>query len=158
MERKNQITTFFERHPELKLKQEIIDQLITEAKLTREKAYTPYSHYKVGAAVLCESGKIYGGCNVEDVSYTLTDHAEKAAILQAILAGEMKEYGRKFIKALVVVHEKDSMPCGICRQRIKEFCDEALVINASLKGEILGISCLSELLPAAFGPSHLGKD
>lgn len=157
MVRKNQITTFFKKHPELKLKQKIIAQLINKAKLARKKAYTPYSHYNVGAAVLCKSGKIYGGCNVENASYTLTAHAEQVAILQAIVAGEAKKE-RKFIKALVVVHEGDTMPCGICRQGIQEFCDEALIINASPKKEILGISCLSKLLPATFSPSHLGME
>jgi len=157
MERKHQITNFFERHPELRVEQEKIDTLIAEATEKRKMAYVPYSHYPVGAAILCQSGKTYGGCNIENVAYTPTAHAEETAIYQAVLAGEAKTE-RKFIKALVVVHEGDTMPCGICRQIIQEFCDEALIINANPEGEILGISCLSELLPAAFGPSHLGID
>lgn len=156
MGKNKKLNLFFKAHPELKIEQEILDKLITEAIAAREKAYTPYSHYKVGAAVLCKSGNIYGGFNVENVSYTLAVHAEKVAILHAILAGEREKHGRKFIKTLAVVHKGDSMPCGLCRQEIKEFCDDALVINANLKGEFLGISCLSELLPSAFGPGHLG--
>lgn len=157
MERDGQIVSFWERHPELKLDQEIIDQLIAKAIQTRSMAYTPYSHYKVGAAVLCKSNRIYGGCNVENVTYTPTIHAEMAAIIQAIMAEEAKDQ-RKFVKALVVVHEGNSMPCGICRQVIQEFCDDALIINANPEREILGISSLSELLPSAFSPSHLGID
>lgn len=66
---------------------------------------------------LCNSGNIYSGCNIENVSYTPTIHAEQAAIVRAVTAGETKS-GRKFIKALVVVHDGNSMPCGLCRQSI----------------------------------------
>lgn len=157
MAKEQQITSFFERHPELRLEQEVINNLIAEARRAREMAYVPYSGYRVGAAVLCESGEIYGGCNIENVTYNLADHAEQVAVDGAFFAGEGQRHG-KFIKALVVVHEGDSMPCGSCRQRILEFCDDALIINANPEGKILGISCLSELLPMSFSPGHLGRE
>lgn len=147
-------TDFFARHPELRLPQEIIGALIKDAIIYREKAYAPYSHYAVGAAVLTTSGKIFGGFNIESATYTTTFHAEQVAIIRALVAGEAKG-GREIIKAMVIVHKGNTMPCGICRQTIKEFCDEALIINANPEGKILGISCLSELLPHAFGPSDL---
>jgi len=156
MLKEQRIAAFFEKHPELKLKRGVIDKLIGEAKRMRETAYVPYSDYKVGAAVLCQSDEIYGGCNVENVAYTLSAHAEQVAILRAAAAGEIEKSGRKFIKALVVVHEGNSMPCGLCRQIIQEFCDDALIINTNVEGKILGISSLSTLLPKAFGPTHLG--
>ena len=145
---------FFARHPELRLAPETILALVKDAVISREKAYAPYSHYPVGAAVLTKSGKVFGGFNVENAAYTTTIHAEQAAIIRAIAGGELKE-GRKFIKALAVVHDGNTMPCGICRQMILEFCDDALIINANPQSKILGISCLSELLPHAFGPSDL---
>jgi cytidine deaminase len=139
------------------IEKELLDRLVGEALAARELAYTPYSHYKVGAAVLTESGNVYAGCNVENVAYTPTIHAEQAAIINAIIHGEAQDQ-RDFLRALVVVHEGNSMPCGLCRQVIEEFSkdDEVIIINANLEGEILGIKTLAELLPDAFGPKHLG--
>jgi len=108
---------FFKKHPELNVKKDLINKLIIEAKRVRGRAYVPYSQYKVGVSLLCNSGNIYSGCNIENVSYTPTIHAEQAAIVRAVTAGETKS-GRKFIKALVVVHDGNSIPCGLCRQSI----------------------------------------
>lgn len=131
-------------------------KLIKLAIESRMKAYAPYSKYKVGAAILCKSGKLYGGCNIENVNYTQTRHAEENAINNAIMDGELKESGRKFIKALVVCHEGDSMPCGSCRQTIQEFCDDCPIYCVNPGGEIIEESTLKEILPLAFTPTHLG--
>ena len=149
------VKAFFETFPEFKIDQKTIVQLILIANQTRKTAYTPYSHYNVGVALLSKSGKIYHGCNIENVSYTPTIHAEQAAIIEAVVNGETTK-DRKFIKTLVVVHGGNSMPCGLCRQVIQEFCDNAVIINADLNGKILNIKLLSELLPNAFTPSYLG--
>ena len=94
-------------------------ELINRALEAREKAYAPYSHFKVGAAVLGEDGKIYTGCNIENASYGMTVCAERVAIFNMVSSG-----CRKF-KALAVVGggKEDSAPCLACRQVMTEFCE-----------------------------------
>lgn len=106
------------------------DPLIAAAKHARENAHAKFSNFKVGAALLATSGKIYGGCNVENATYGLTVCAERVAILKAISEGE-----RKF-DAIAVVADTDTLtpPCGACRQLIWEFCGDVPVILANLKG------------------------
>lgn len=132
-----------------------VNELIQEAISVRKLAYKPYSKYPVGAAILGKSGKSYASCNAEAVTYTESDHAERSAITKAISEGEEKKSGRKFIEAVVVCHEGESGPCGGCRQRIIEHCDNALVIDVSPKGEIKKVASLKILLPYPFTPSHL---
>ncbi|HKZ35899.1 MAG TPA: cytidine deaminase [Patescibacteria group bacterium] len=131
-------------------------QLIKAAVKVRKNAYNPYSHYSVGASILTVSGRIYVSCNAETVSYTGTDHAESSTITRAIADGEVKRSGRKFIKALVVVHEGKSGPCGLCRQRIAEHADDCLIFDVSPNGKIDKTTSLKKLLPYAFTPTHLG--
>ena len=119
--------------------------LITAAAKVREKAHAPYSKFKVGAAVLSASGKIYTGCNVENASYGLTVCAERNAIAGMVAAGEKK------LVALAVVTDrpKPTSPCGACRQVIAEFSPDAEIVMANLKGAIL-VENLQHLLPAQF--------
>ncbi|MBI3585124.1 MAG: cytidine deaminase [Nitrospinae bacterium] len=122
-----------------------MDKLIAEAKMAREKAYAPYSNFKVGAAVLTTDGKIFTGCNVENSSYGLTICAERAAIFNAVSSGY-----KKFTKIAVVTDsEPSASPCGACRQVMFEFGDDIEVIMANLKGDIK-IMKINELLKDGF--------
>ncbi|OGW06403.1 MAG: cytidine deaminase [Nitrospinae bacterium RIFCSPLOWO2_01_FULL_39_10] len=122
-----------------------MDKLIAEAKMAREKAYAPYSNFKVGAAVLTSNGKIFSGCNIENSSYGLSICAERAAIFNAVSSGY-----KKFTKIVVVTDsEPPSSPCGACRQVIFEFGDDIEVIMANLKGD-MRIARIDELLKDGF--------
>jgi len=126
------------------------DSLIAAAKLARENAHASFSNFKVGAALRATSGKIFGGCNVENATYGLTICAERVAIFKAISEGE-----RRF-DAIVVVTDTDALtpPCGACRQLIWEFCGDVLVVMANLKGTI-EILRMRELFPRPFDSSNL---
>ena len=119
-------------------------KLLAEAKRVRDFAYCPYSKFAVGAAVLGASGEIYGGCNVENAAYSVTNCAERTAIDNAVSAGE------EDILALAVVTESSppATPCGACRQVVAEFRIPRILI-ANLAGEVKEMT-LSELLPDAF--------
>ncbi len=125
-------------------------ELIKAAKNVRELAYTPYSNFKVGAAVRTKDGKIYTGCNVESASYGLTVCAERVAIWKAVSEGE-KEFTE--IAIVADTHEL-TPPCGVCRQIIWEFCGDIPVIFANLKGNTETVQ-MSELLPRAFDTKFL---
>lgn len=118
--------------------------LVAAAKKAMKNAYAPYSKFKVGAAVLGGSGKIYAGVNVENASYGLTVCAERNAVAAAAAAGE------KRIKAVAVAADtsRPTPPCGACRQVLAEFCGDADVILAGRKG--IATRKLSALLPEAF--------
>ncbi|MCH7730498.1 cytidine deaminase [Patescibacteria group bacterium] len=132
-----------------------LQTLSIRASKAKGTAYTPYSKYNVGAALLRKSGKVDEGQNIEVVTYSETGHAEEQAIKNAVSKGAVKEGGRKFIKAIAVSHAKDTAPCGKCRQIIVEFCDNALVIVADSKGTIKRITSIKLLLPYAFTASDL---
>ena len=124
-------------------------ELLTEAMIVRNRAYTPYSRFAVGAAVEGESGRIYSGCNVENASYGLTICAERAAVFQAISAGETR-----LVRLLVVADTPEPVfPCGACRQVLREF-DIREIVLCNLAGESRSMT-LSELLPYGFGPEHM---
>ena len=125
-------------------------ELIDAATDVRERAYAPYSNFKVGAAVETEEGDIYTGCNVESASYGLTVCAERVAIWKGISRGVTK-FGRI---AVVVDTEELTPPCGVCRQIIWEFCGDVPVILSNLNGRSETIQ-MSELLPRAFDSKFL---
>ena len=125
-------------------------ELIDAAADVRERAYAPYSNFKVGAAVETENGDIYTGCNVESASYGLTVCAERVAIWKGISRGVTK-FGRI---AVVVDTEELTPPCGVCRQIIWEFCGDVPVILSNLHGKSETIQ-MSELLPRAFDSKFL---
>lgn len=120
------------------------------ARLAAKNAYAPYSAFRVGAAVLSGSGKIFTGSNVENASYGLCNCAERTAIFSAAAAGERK------IRAVVVFTPTPTptAPCGACRQVINEFGPDARVISICASGKRLETS-VTELLPNAFGPADL---
>ena len=124
------------------------DELIELAIQARKKAYTPYSHYKVGAALLGKSGKVYLGCNVENASYGLTCCAERTAVFKAVSEGETE------FEAIAVVTKNGGSPCGACRQVLSEFAPDLVVYIADKSSNIKETS-IKKLLPAAFGPKHL---
>jgi len=126
------------------------EKLIKEAEKARKKAYTPYSKFKVGAAVLCDDGKIFSGCNIENASFGLTICAERVAFFKAISEGSTK------IKAIAVIGNtnKPCSPCGACRQVISEFGEDIPLIMTNLKGDVK-IKKIKELLPEAFGKNDL---
>jgi cytidine deaminase len=126
------------------------DALISVAKQARENAHAKFSNFKVGAALHTPSGKIFGGCNVENATYGLTVCAERVALFKAISEGE-----RRF-DAIAVVTDTDSLtpPCGACRQLIWEFCGDVPVILANLKGKSETIP-MHTLFPNPFDSSNL---
>jgi len=127
------------------------DALIAAATKARENAHAPFSKFKVGAALRAKSGKIYGGCNVENASYGLTCCAERVAIFKAISEGE-----RGGFDAIAVVTDTGVLtpPCGACRQLIWEFCGDVPVVLANLHGKV-EIETSAKLLPWPFDASML---
>ncbi len=126
-------------------------------------AYKEYSGYPVGAAVLCDSGEMYGSFNAEVVVWDGSGHAENKAVWRAMDDDEHIKSGRKFVKAVAVAHEEGggdnwSGPCGICLQHIIEHCDNALILVFDLEGKLQHTTSLKTLMPRPFTPSHLGID
>jgi cytidine deaminase len=126
------------------------EALIKKAFEVRENAYVPYSHFKVGAAMLAASGKVYTGCNVESASYGGTNCAERTALFKAVSEGELE------FKAIAVVGDPNAytFPCGICRQVLVEFGGELEVIVAKTLKDYR-VFTLDELLPHSFTPKDL---
>jgi cytidine deaminase len=124
--------------------------LVEAAKAARENAHAPYSNFRVGAALRAKSGRIYTGCNVENATYALTVCAERVAIFKAISEGE------RGFDAIAVVTDTDGLtpPCGACRQLLWEFCGDAEVILANLKGRT-ETTRMSALFPRPFDQSFL---
>ncbi len=129
----------------------MIEELIKKALEGKEMAYTPYSNFNVGAAVLA-GGKIYTGCNIEVASYSPTICAERTAIFKAISEGH-----RKIDKIAVVGDNIDTFPCGVCRQVIREFGKNAEIIIANSVDDYK-IFTMDEILPYSFGPDDLNKE
>lgn len=126
-------------------------RLLQAARAVRERAYAPYSHFHVGAAVLDEQGRIHAGCNVENAAYPQGWCAETSALAQMVAAG-----GRRVLAVAVVgVAPQPVTPCGGCRQKLREFAaDDCPVVVADLDGVRLQTT-LGHLLPHGFGPEHL---
>ena len=122
------------------------EQLIKVASLARQRAYAPYSGYKVGAAIRTKRNRIHSGANVENASYGLTVCAERCAVFTAVAAGEIAGY-----EAIAIVIDDDVLPspCGACRQVLHEFAPGMRVILATTGG-LRRTTTLQELLPDAF--------
>ena len=135
---------------------ETIQNMIEEAMESLQYSYSPYSNFKVAAALLTKQGNIYTGCNIENVAYSPGNCAERTAIFKAVSEGE-----REF-EAICIVNEDTQgehdfcPPCGVCRQVMMEFCNpqEFQIILAKSK-EIYKIYTLKELFPQGFGPGNL---
>ncbi len=128
-----------------------MDSLLLAARAARERAYAPYSHFAVGAALLDEQGRVHAGCNVENAAYPQGQCAEASAIAHLVLAG-----GTRIVAAVVVgVADDPVTPCGGCRQRLREFAsDDAPVWAADLQ-TVRARYTVGQLLPVSFGPGHL---
>jgi len=124
-------------------------ELVKRASEARRNAYAPYSNYRVGAALLAESGEIYTGVNVENAVYPTGTCAERTAIFKAVSEGE-----RSFT-AIAVVTENGGTPCGSCRQMLAEFGLDTLVLIADARGRVVGETNVRALLPQAFGAADL---
>ena len=130
--------------------------LIPLAEKARKRAYAPYSHYLVGAAVLCADGSVYSGCNIENAAFGPTLCAERCAFASAIADGK-----REFTAIAVIggeEGEEDShptVPCGVCRQFMREFCPPDFLIYCHEKNGQYRTYPLAELLPYGFGPEFL---
>jgi cytidine deaminase len=124
--------------------------LITAAAQARENAHAAYSNFRVGAALRATSGRIFGGCNVENATYGLTVCAERVAIFKAISEGE------RGFDAIAVVADTDELtaPCGACRQLIWEFCGDVPVILGNLTGKT-EVIVMHDLFPKPFDASSL---
>lgn len=124
------------------------DGLISAAASARERAYAPYSGYRVGAALLTSAGHLYEGCNVENAVYPLSMCAERAAVFHAVCAGE-----QEFV-AIAVVTGNGGAPCGSCRQVLREFGDEMLVLIGDAAGNWRETT-VAELLPDSFSAADI---
>ena len=138
------------------MEQVMVEKLIDTAIEQLKFSYTPYSNFKVGAALLTKSGKIYTGCNIENASYTPTNCAERTAFFKAVSEGV-----RDF-QAICIVGGKDgklteyTAPCGVCRQVMMEFCNpKTFQIILAVDKERYEIYSLEELMPLGFGPLNL---
>ena len=138
------------------MEQVMVEKLIDTASEQLKFSYTPYSNFKVGAALLTKSGKIYTGCNIENASYTPTNCAERTAFFKAVSEGV-----RDF-QAICIVGGKDgkltgyTAPCGVCRQVMMEFCNpKTFQIILAVDKERYEIYTLEELMPLGFGPLNL---
>lgn len=127
------------------------EKLVGLAKQAMAQAYSPYSGYKVGAALLCKDGSVYTGCNVENASFSATNCAERTAFFKAVSEGK-----REFF-AIAICGGKDGViqdlfpPCGVCRQVMREFCEDEFEIHLLTK-EGIETYTLKELLPVSFSP------
>lgn len=134
-------------------------QLIREALAAREHSYSPYSKYRVGAALLAEDGRIFQGCNIENAAYTPTNCAERTAVFKAV------SEGCRVFSAIAVVGGKEekptgeyAYPCGVCRQVLREFVEpSAFVVICARSEEDYREFTLDEMLPESFGPAQLER-
>ena len=133
------------------------EQLAKQAKEAMSYAYSPYSGYQVGAALLCKDGSVYTGCNVENASYSVTNCAERTAFFKAV------SEGKKEFTAIAICGGKNGVledlfpPCGVCRQVMREFCRDDFNIYLVTKEGIESYT-LGELLPISFHPDILRKE
>ena len=125
------------------------DTLVDAARAAQQRAYAPYSRFRVGCALEAEDGRVFVGCNVENASYGLTICAERAAVCAAVTAG-----AQRFRRAVVVSDaEPPAAPCGACRQVLSEFGPDLRVDAVGPAGAVTWT--IAELLPAAFGKEQL---
>jgi cytidine deaminase len=126
-------------------------QLIELANEARRRAYAPYSHYNVGAALRTKTGRVFTGVNIENAAYPQTICAERVAIFKAVSEGEQD------FEVIAVVTDNGGSPCGGCRQVLSEFGSDTVVLIADGKGKLVQATTVARLLPEAFQPGHLPK-
>lgn len=131
-------------------------ELILAAIEARKNAYTPYSHFQVGAALLAENGRVYAGCNVENAGYTPTNCAERTAFFKAVSEGARRFTAIAIVAAPEGEPLRKTAPCGVCRQVMMEFCnpDTFRILMASSPEDYTEYT-LAQLMPEGFGPNNL---
>jgi len=141
------------------MKKELVNHLIDEAFKAQERAYAPYSKFKVGAALLTREGNIYRGCNIENAAYSPGNCAERTAIFKAVSQGETDFTGIAIVGNAKGVNRgagEICSPCGVCRQVMAEFCDpEEFKIILGIDTDNYEEYTLGELFPLGFGKEHL---
>lgn len=134
----------------------MIEKLIDTAIRQLKFSYSPYSGFKVGAALLTKDGEIYTGCNIENASYTPTNCAERTAFFKAVSEGVREFQAICIVGGQNGVLTEYAAPCGVCRQVMMEFCDpETFQIILAINKEKYDVFTLKELLPLGFGPANL---
>jgi len=127
--------------------------LLAAATDVHERAYCPYSGYRVGAAIRSSSGSVHASCNVENAAYPLGSCAEAGAIAAMAAAGE-----REIVEIVVVTDgDEPGTPCGGCRQRIREFAGPDAVVHSVTPSGAAWSTTVAELLPHSFGPEYLDR-
>ena len=128
-----------------------VKQLCELAIKAKENSYSPYSHFRVGAALLSGEGKIFTGCNIENAGFTATNCAERTAFFKAISEGTTD------FRAIAISGDADDYlyPCGVCRQVMAEFCDDDFKIILAKNENEIKVYTLPEILPMRFGPTNL---
>jgi len=127
-------------------------ELVARAREAQQRAYVPYSEYRVGAALLTADDSVYAGCNVENANYSNSLHAEEVALVRAYVEGH-----DAFEAVAVSSGERDGVtPCGMCRQTLAEFCEAEFRVLCD-EGDGVTEYALGDLLPAAMGPETLGR-
>lgn len=138
--------------------------LVTQAITSLDRAYTPYSHYQVGAALLDENGKIWQGCNIENAAYPVTICAERTALFKAVSEGVRSFQALAVVGRLEgegTIASSPAAPCGVCRQALSEFCPPSLpIILPRQEGGavVLDVYSLAELLPLSFGAANMAEE
>ena len=130
-------------------------ELISTAVSMQERAYVPYSHFPVGAALLCSDGAVFTGCNVENAAYGSTLCAERTALVKAVSEGRTGGF-----TAIAIAGRGSDFcwPCGACRQMLFEFCKEDMPVILAKSKEDYQTTTLGQLFPMGFGPDKLGKE
>lgn len=130
-----------------------LNTMLQMARDAMDRAYAPYSNFRVGAVIKTQSGRLYAGCNVENASYPVGSCAEQGAISAMILGGDT------VISEMVVMGdgEKPTSPCGACRQRIREFAAPDTPVHICDRNGVRTTMTLDELLPVSFGPENLQR-
>jgi cytidine deaminase len=138
------------------MEREEISGLIRQAIAMLDKAYVPYSHHRVGAALLTGSGSVYTGCNIENAGLTATNCAERTAFFKAVSDGVRDFKAIAIVGGLNGVLRNYCAPCGVCRQVMMEFCDpETFLIITAKSPTDYRIHTLAQYLPDGFGPADL---
>lgn len=133
-------------------------ELFKAAERVMKNSYAPYSHFNVGAALLCRDEELFTGCNVENASYSATCCAERAALFSAVAAGKRDFTAIMIVGGLNGEITDYALPCGICRQALSEFCNEEFKIYVGKNENDIKEYTLSELLPCSFNKSSLGGE
>lgn len=136
------------------LEKNTIITLLEKAKQARDRSYAPYSHYRVGAALLAKNGNVYPGCNVENASFGATNCAERTALFSAIADGVLDFEAIAVVGGLNETLDDSILPCGICCQALSEFCNKDFPVILT-KGDSYRVLTLGDIFPYTFSSQNL---